>query len=119
VLESGIIPLPDTATERMSMSTPFIFIATNRLREGKLEAERERTADLSSFIEASEPQLLAFNEYASSRCSESSERGPGAREAQKQRHERAPVASRRRWRGRGANDRRGGRRRPPRELVAA
>jgi hypothetical protein len=45
------------------MSGPFIFIATNRLREGKLAAERERARDLSSFIEASEPQLLAFNEY--------------------------------------------------------
>ncbi|MCW3034085.1 MAG: hypothetical protein JWM60_2430 [Solirubrobacterales bacterium] len=46
------------------MSGPFIFIATNRLREGKLAAERERARDLSSFIEANEPQLLAFNEYA-------------------------------------------------------
>jgi hypothetical protein len=46
------------------MSGPFIFIATNRLREGKLAAERDRARDLSSFIEANEPQLLAFNEYA-------------------------------------------------------
>jgi hypothetical protein len=46
------------------MSGPFIFIATNKLREGKLAAERERARDLSSFIEANEPQLLAFNEYA-------------------------------------------------------
>ena len=45
------------------MSGPFIFIATNRLREGKLAAERDRAADLGSFIEANEPQLLAFNEY--------------------------------------------------------
>ena len=45
------------------MSGPFIFIATNRLREGKLAAERERAVDLCSFIEATEPQLLAFNEY--------------------------------------------------------
>jgi hypothetical protein len=45
------------------MSAPFIFIATNRLREGKLAAERDRVADLGSFIEANEPQLLAFNEY--------------------------------------------------------
>jgi len=46
------------------MSGPFIFIATNRLQEGKLAAERERARDVSSFIEANEPQLLAFNEYA-------------------------------------------------------
>ena len=45
------------------MSAPFIFIATNRLREGKLAAERDRAADLGSFIKANEPQLLAFNEY--------------------------------------------------------
>lgn len=46
------------------MPGPFIFIATNRLREGKLAAERERARELSSFIKANEPQLLAFNEYA-------------------------------------------------------
>ena len=46
------------------MSGPFIFIATNRLREGKLATEHERARELSSFIEANEPQLLAFNEYA-------------------------------------------------------
>jgi hypothetical protein len=52
------------------MSGPFIFIATNRLRQGKLAAERARAAELSSFIEANEPQLLAFNEYASEDGSE-------------------------------------------------
>ena len=49
------------------MSAPFIFIATNRLKDGKLAAERDRAADLSSFIEASEPQLLAFNEPKTAR----------------------------------------------------
>jgi hypothetical protein len=47
------------------MSGPFIFIATNRLKEGKLGAERDRAVDLCAFIEANEPRLLAFNEYAS------------------------------------------------------
>jgi hypothetical protein len=45
------------------MSGPFIFIATNQLRDGKLDAERNRADELSAFIEASESQLLAFNEY--------------------------------------------------------
>jgi hypothetical protein len=45
------------------MSEPFIFIATNRLKEGKLEAERARVPDLVTFIEANEPRLMAFNEY--------------------------------------------------------
>ena len=43
---------------------PFIFIATNRLKPGKLEAERMRVPGLCEFIEANEPRILAFNEYA-------------------------------------------------------
>lgn len=43
---------------------PFIFIATNRLKPGKLEAERQRVPGLSDFINANEPRILAFNEYA-------------------------------------------------------
>jgi hypothetical protein len=45
------------------MSSPFIFIATNRLKAGKLDSERERVPGLVEFIEASEPRLIAFNEY--------------------------------------------------------
>ncbi len=46
------------------MTGPFIFVATNRLKEGKLDAERKRVPGLSDFIEANEPRLIAFNEYA-------------------------------------------------------
>ena len=46
------------------MAGPFIFIATNRLKAGKLEAERQRVPGLADFIEANEPRLIAFNEYA-------------------------------------------------------
>jgi hypothetical protein len=46
------------------MSGPFIFIATNRLKQGKLADERERVPGLVNFIEASEPRLIAFNEYS-------------------------------------------------------
>jgi hypothetical protein len=42
---------------------PFIFIATNRLKPGKLDDESRRVPDLVGFIEANEPRLLAFNEY--------------------------------------------------------
>src|ERR1700687_5768163 len=45
------------------MSGPFIFIATNRLKTGKLEAERQRVPGLADFIEANEPRLMAFNDY--------------------------------------------------------
>jgi hypothetical protein len=46
------------------MTGPFIFIATNRLKQGKLDDERKRVPDLVDFIRANEPRLLAFNEYA-------------------------------------------------------
>jgi hypothetical protein len=45
------------------MPSPFIFIATNRLKPGKLDRERERVPQLVEFIEANEPRLIAFNEY--------------------------------------------------------
>ena len=46
------------------MSGPCIFIATNRLKEGRFAAERERVPGLVELIEESETRLLAFNEYA-------------------------------------------------------
>jgi len=46
------------------MAAPFIFIATNRLKPGKLDAERARVPGLVEFIETVEPDVLAFNEYA-------------------------------------------------------
>jgi len=46
------------------MSGPFIFIATNRLKPGKLDDERARVPGLVDFIQANEPRLIAFNEYA-------------------------------------------------------
>jgi hypothetical protein len=45
------------------MPGPFIFIATNRLRDGRFDAEQQRVPELSGFIEANEPRLIAFNEY--------------------------------------------------------
>lgn len=46
------------------MSSPFIFIATNKLKPGKIDQERVRVQALSDFIASTEPRLLAFNEYA-------------------------------------------------------
>jgi hypothetical protein len=45
------------------VSSPFIFIATNRLKPGALERERKRVPGLVEFIEANEPRLIAFNQY--------------------------------------------------------
>ena len=47
------------------MPGPLIFIATNRLKPGKLDRERERVPGLVEFLEANEPRLIAFNEYLS------------------------------------------------------
>jgi len=45
------------------MQGPLIFIATNRLKPGRLDDERARVPGLVEFVEASEPRLIAFNEY--------------------------------------------------------
>lgn len=52
------------------MSGSFIFIATNRLRDGRFDAEQQRVPALCSFIEAREPRLIAFNEYVNEERSE-------------------------------------------------
>ena len=44
-------------------SAPVIFVATNRLKPGQLDAERRRVPGLVEFVEQNEPQLIAFNEY--------------------------------------------------------
>jgi len=52
------------------MAGPLIFIATNRLREGRFGAEQERIKEQSRFIEQNEPRLTAFNEYVNEVLSE-------------------------------------------------
>jgi NAD(P)-dependent dehydrogenase (short-subunit alcohol dehydrogenase family) len=51
-------------------SPPLIFVATNRLKPGRLDAERRRVRGLVEFVEQNEPQLIAFNEYVSDNGSE-------------------------------------------------
>jgi len=46
------------------MPGSFIFIATNRLKQGKLNSEKQRLPDFIDFIQQNEPRLIAFNEYA-------------------------------------------------------
>jgi hypothetical protein len=52
------------------VSSPFIFIATNRLKPGALDRERDRVPGLVEFIEAHEPRLIAFNEYVNESADE-------------------------------------------------
>ena len=47
------------------MPGPFIFVATNTVREGKLDGERQRAPGWIDFIRSNEPRLIAFHEYLS------------------------------------------------------
>jgi hypothetical protein len=55
--------LRDELKEGAAVTSPFVFIATNRLKPGRLDRERERVPGLVQFIEDNEPRLIAFNEY--------------------------------------------------------
>lgn len=45
------------------MSQPFVFIATNAVREGKFEDEIRRVPGWIRFIEENEPRTIGFHEY--------------------------------------------------------
>jgi hypothetical protein len=47
------------------MAGPFIFVATNKVREGRLEGEKRRVPEWIDFIQSNEPRLIAFHEYLS------------------------------------------------------
>jgi hypothetical protein len=47
------------------MSGPFIFVATNKVREGGLEGEKQVVPGWIEFIHSNEPRLIAFHEYLS------------------------------------------------------
>jgi hypothetical protein len=47
------------------MPSPFIFVATNKVREGRREDEKQRVPGWIEFIRSNEPRLIAFHEYLS------------------------------------------------------
>jgi hypothetical protein len=47
------------------MPGPFIFVATNKIRKGKLEGAVVRVPGWIDFIQSNEPRLIAFHEYLS------------------------------------------------------
>ena len=47
------------------MPGPFIFVATNKVKEGSLEGEKQRVPGWIEFIASNEPRLIAFHEYLS------------------------------------------------------
>ena len=44
---------------------PLVYVDTSEVRPGRLEQLQAAMVDLSEFVEASEPQLLAYNVYFS------------------------------------------------------
>jgi hypothetical protein len=47
------------------MTAPFIFVATYRIKQGKLGEYEGLWRGLVEFVDANEPRLLAFNTYVS------------------------------------------------------
>ncbi len=47
------------------MSAPLVYVDTSRVRQGALEELKGAIDELVAFIEANEPQLLAYNVYLS------------------------------------------------------
>ena len=47
------------------MPEAFIFIGTHRLKEGKLDDFEAAWRELVDVVESKEPQMIAFNAYAS------------------------------------------------------
>jgi hypothetical protein len=46
-----------------TMSEPIVYIDHSEVREGKLEELKTALKDLAVFVEANEPQILAYNVY--------------------------------------------------------
>jgi len=45
------------------MSEPIVYIDSSEIREGKLEELKTAMDELIEFVEANEPQLIAYNVY--------------------------------------------------------
>jgi hypothetical protein len=46
-------------------SQPIVYVDTSQVREGRLEELKAAMRDLAEFVEANEPQLLAYHVYFS------------------------------------------------------
>jgi quinol monooxygenase YgiN len=47
------------------MSGPLIFVSRSRVKPGKRDAYEAHVADATELVESEEPQMIAFNSYAS------------------------------------------------------
>jgi hypothetical protein len=42
------------------MSEPIVYVDSSRIREGKLDAVKEKMRDLAEFVDGKEPQLISY-----------------------------------------------------------
>jgi hypothetical protein len=54
-----------TETAGGHMSQPIVYVDTSEVRPGRLEELKAAMNDLAQFVQANEPQLLAYNVYFS------------------------------------------------------
>lgn len=47
------------------MSTPLVYVDTSEVREGALDELKGAIEELAEFVDANEPQLIAYNVYFS------------------------------------------------------
>jgi len=52
------------------MSRPLLYIDTSKVRPGALDKLRGGISELVKFVDANEPQLIAYNVYLSDDCSQ-------------------------------------------------
>jgi hypothetical protein len=64
------LPLLTGINEGRGMSQPLVYVDTSEVREGALEELKGAIHELAEFIEANEPQLIAYNVYISDDGSE-------------------------------------------------
>ena len=43
------------------MSSPFVYIGTNKIKEGKIEEARKMLNEIAELVETYEPRVIAFN----------------------------------------------------------
>jgi hypothetical protein len=64
------LPLLTGINEGRGVSQPLVYVDTSEVREGALEELKGAIHELAEFIEANEPQLIAYNVYISDDGSE-------------------------------------------------
>ena len=45
------------------MTGPFVYIGTNKIKEGKVDECRKMLNEIAELVEANEPRVIAFNFY--------------------------------------------------------